>query len=210
LKNYYQILGLKESANTDEIKNAYRLYASKFHPDKHAGDKFFEERFVEIKEAYDILSDKNKRLKYDLASGMSIDLKENSNWNNDNKPDETNIKHYDSIFVCITSEYIEDKTAKIKYLLSDIHEITFKEQFMKFAVLIGVLGVSLGIYLAEYQEDMTNAIISLFFGFICFFFKNRYLCITNKSGEMTKISITAGEENKIYDVLIRLRLKNMP
>ena len=66
MKNYYQTLGLNPNATKDEIKKAYRIYASKFHPDKQDGDKFFEERFREIQEAYEILSDDKKRKKYDF------------------------------------------------------------------------------------------------------------------------------------------------
>ena len=65
MKNYYQILGLESNASKDEIKKAYRTYATKFHPDKQNGDKFFEERFKEILEAYEILSDDSKRANYD-------------------------------------------------------------------------------------------------------------------------------------------------
>ena len=65
-KNYYQTLGLEPNASTGEIKRAYRMYASKFHPDKQDGDEFFEERFKEILEAYQILSDEEKRTQYDL------------------------------------------------------------------------------------------------------------------------------------------------
>ncbi|PIZ05769.1 MAG: molecular chaperone DnaJ, partial [Flavobacteriales bacterium CG_4_10_14_0_8_um_filter_32_5] len=45
MKNYYQILNLSTDCNKDEIKKAYRMYATKFHPDKQNNDKFFEERF---------------------------------------------------------------------------------------------------------------------------------------------------------------------
>lgn len=55
MKEYYKILGLDENATVDEIRKAYKLYASKYHPDKHSGDKFFEERFKEIKNAYEYL-----------------------------------------------------------------------------------------------------------------------------------------------------------
>lgn len=65
MKDYYQILNLDRKANLEEIKKAYRLYASKFHPDKHQGDKFFEEKFKEILEAYEILSNQDKRNIYD-------------------------------------------------------------------------------------------------------------------------------------------------
>ncbi len=65
-KNYYQILGLEWNASFEDIRKAYRTYAAKFHPDKHEGDAFFEERFKEVKEAYEILSDPENRLKYDI------------------------------------------------------------------------------------------------------------------------------------------------
>ena len=55
MKNYYQILGLKEDASIQEIKTAYKIYAKKFHPDKHNGDSFFAEKFIEIQEAYEYL-----------------------------------------------------------------------------------------------------------------------------------------------------------
>lgn len=64
-KNYYQILGLSPDCGKDEIKKAYKSYALKFHPDKHGNDTFFEERFKEIKEAYDILNDESERKKFD-------------------------------------------------------------------------------------------------------------------------------------------------
>lgn len=64
-KNYYQILGLDPGANLEEIRHAFRLYSSKMHPDKHGDDKFFEERFKEILEAYEVLSDPEKKARYD-------------------------------------------------------------------------------------------------------------------------------------------------
>jgi len=64
-KNYYQTLGINQNASSEQIKKSYRLYASKFHPDKHKGDNFFEEKFKEIQEAYDVLSDSEKRKVYD-------------------------------------------------------------------------------------------------------------------------------------------------
>lgn len=65
MKNHYQTLGIKRDASSDDIKKAYRKLAQKFHPDKNDGDKFFEERFKEIQEAYEILSDLYEKGKYD-------------------------------------------------------------------------------------------------------------------------------------------------
>lgn len=61
-KNYYNILGVEKGANDEEIKKAYRKLAHKYHPDKEGGD---EAKFKEINEAYQILSDKQKRAQYD-------------------------------------------------------------------------------------------------------------------------------------------------
>ena len=65
MKNHYQTLGIKRDASTDDIKRAYRKLAQKFHPDKNDGDKFFEEIFKEIQEAYETLSDPYEKGKYD-------------------------------------------------------------------------------------------------------------------------------------------------
>lgn len=67
MKDYYYILGINENSNQNEIKKAYRKLSLKFHPDKNDGDKFFEERFKEITEAYEILNDSKKREYYDFV-----------------------------------------------------------------------------------------------------------------------------------------------
>lgn len=64
-KDYYDILGVKKDASADDIKKAYRKLAMKHHPDKNQGDAGAEERFKEISEAYDVLSDEGKRSNYD-------------------------------------------------------------------------------------------------------------------------------------------------
>lgn len=64
-RDYYEVLGVEKNANADEIKKAYRKAAIKFHPDKNPGDKEAEEKFKEAAEAYDVLSDSEKRAKYD-------------------------------------------------------------------------------------------------------------------------------------------------
>ncbi len=64
-KDYYKILGVKKDASKEEIKKAFRKLALKYHPDKNKGDKAAEEKFKEINEAYEVLSDDEKRKKYD-------------------------------------------------------------------------------------------------------------------------------------------------
>ncbi|MDE6142566.1 MAG: DnaJ domain-containing protein, partial [Muribaculaceae bacterium] len=64
-RDYYEVLGVSKTASADEIKKAYRKMAIKYHPDKNPGDKAAEEKFKEAAEAYDVLSDADKRARYD-------------------------------------------------------------------------------------------------------------------------------------------------
>ncbi len=72
-RDYYEVLGVERNADADTIKKAYRKAAIKYHPDKNPGDKQAEEKFKEAAEAYDVLSNADKRARYDRFghAGMS-------------------------------------------------------------------------------------------------------------------------------------------
>jgi molecular chaperone DnaJ len=72
-RDYYEVLGISKSASADEIKKAYRKVAMQYHPDRNPGDKSAEEKFKEAAEAYEVLSDQEKRAQYDRFghAGMS-------------------------------------------------------------------------------------------------------------------------------------------
>ncbi|MFN2938831.1 molecular chaperone DnaJ [Lachnospiraceae bacterium YH-ros2226] len=72
-RDYYEVLGVDRNADEDTIKKAYRKLAKKYHPDMHPGDKEAEEKFKEASEAYAVLSDKDKRAKYDQFGHAAFD-----------------------------------------------------------------------------------------------------------------------------------------
>ena len=72
-RDYYEVLGVQKSASADEIKKAYRKLAVKYHPDKNPGNKEAEEKFKEAAEAYSVLSDADKKAKYDQFGHAGVD-----------------------------------------------------------------------------------------------------------------------------------------
>lgn len=65
-RDYYEVLEIQKGASDDEIKKAYRKLAKKYHPDLNPDNKEAEMKFKEVNEAYEVLSDKEKRARYDL------------------------------------------------------------------------------------------------------------------------------------------------
>ncbi|MDY3928241.1 MAG: molecular chaperone DnaJ [Clostridia bacterium] len=72
-RDYYEVLGISKNATEDEIKKAYRKEAKKYHPDLHPGDKEAEAKFKEVNEAYEVLSDSEKKARYDQFGHAGVD-----------------------------------------------------------------------------------------------------------------------------------------
>lgn len=72
-RDYYEVMGVSRNASEDEIKKAYRSLAKKYHPDLNPGDKTAEQKFKEVNEAYEVLSDKDKRARYDQFGHAGVD-----------------------------------------------------------------------------------------------------------------------------------------
>lgn len=79
-RDYYEVLGVSQKANEQEIKSAYRRLAVQFHPDKNPGDAAAEERFKEAAEAYSVLSDAQQRARYDRFGHAGVSSSAGTNW----------------------------------------------------------------------------------------------------------------------------------
>ena len=72
-RDYYEVLGIDKSASQDDIKKAFRKQARLYHPDLHPDDKEAEAKFKEVNEAYEVLSDADKKAKYDQFGFAGVD-----------------------------------------------------------------------------------------------------------------------------------------
>lgn len=78
-EDYYKVLGVERTASQDDIKKAYRRLARKYHPDVNPGDKSAEEKFKQISEAFEVLSDTKKREVYDRFGSYSDNMADAAN-----------------------------------------------------------------------------------------------------------------------------------
>src|ERR1035437_4348965 len=96
-RDYYEILGVTKSATPEEIKKAYRKKAIQYHPDKNPGDKKSEENFKEAAEAYEVLSDSDKRQRYDQFGHAGVGSAAGG-FNGGNMNMEDIFSHFDDMF----------------------------------------------------------------------------------------------------------------
>lgn len=223
IKNYYQILGLKKDCSKEEIKKAYRIYATKFHPDKQNNDKFFEEKFKEIKEAYEILIDDSKREKFDF--NYSNSSKENySSYSNTNENSSTESQmnemakklkkikeaeeikrkkiYYTSKDLILNGLYLFHN--KISYKLSDYDKSTIRKndetQFGCFGVILIIIGILTITFLI--------GILFIFLGIGLLVYKEYFIILINKKGETLLIKGTKSKMKKISKIINKAIIEN--
>ena len=163
MKNYYEILGISKSASADEIKKAYRNLAFKYHPDRNSGDKAAEEKFKEINEAYDVLSDEKKRADYDsFGTGNSYSSRTNSSYNKSN--DFANEETFWNWFNGNTTNSYGNNNSYRNYYYQSTNSYNKKEEVVTRkslfkTLLYKILQVFVGLFL-------TNVLWIIPFGFI--------------------------------------------
>lgn len=163
MKNYYEILGISKSASADEIKKAYRNLAFKYHPDRNSGDKAAEEKFKEINEAYDVLSDEKKRADYDsFGTSNSYSSRTNSSYNKSN--DFANEEAFWNWFNGNTTNSYGNNNSYRNYYYQSTNSYNKKEEVVTRkslfkTLLYKILQVFVGLFL-------TNVLWIIPFGFI--------------------------------------------
>jgi curved DNA-binding protein CbpA len=136
MKDYYLILGIEPNATTGEIKQAYRKMSMKYHPDKNQGDKYFEERFKDIGEAFEILTNFETRKQYDYQWMRNFSNKNDNGTNNSQESkDKTKAQddntHKQAESLKIKEQLLNDKEQKLndreKGILIKEHKLNEKE-----------------------------------------------------------------------------------
>ena len=163
MKNYYEVLGISKTASADEIKKAYRNLAFKYHPDRNSGDKVAEEKFKEINEAYDVLSDEKKRADYDsFGTSNSHYSGTNNSYNRNN--DFTNEETFWNWFNGNTTNSYGSNNSYRNYYYQSTNSYNKKEDYVSKkslfkTLLYKILQVFVGLFL-------TNVLWIIPFGFI--------------------------------------------
>lgn len=163
MKNYYEILGISKTATADEIKKAYRNLAFKYHPDRNSGDKAAEEKFKEINEAYDVLSDEKKRADYNsFGTSNSHYSGTNNSYNRNN--DFTNEETFWNWFNGNTTNSYGNNNTYRNYYYQSTNSYNKKEDDVSRkslfkTLLYKILQVFVGLFL-------TNVLWIIPFGFI--------------------------------------------
>lgn len=188
-KNHYQTLGVSRSASHQEIKTAYKKLAKKFHPDKNNGDNYFEERFKEILEAYEVLTDLHKKEKYDIKydSFFNGQHKESSQQNTRKENPKPDFQEPDKDRVKRDREEAEKKEKERVANIKRNEELQFEDKAWIFVgnwMIPGILGIWMFIkYSSEGYTKKSNTVCSLtIFSLIALFIFTIILVLAGEAG----------------------------
>jgi molecular chaperone DnaJ len=124
--DYYEILGIQRSANEEEIKRAYRRLAMQYHPDRNPGSKEAENKFKEINEAYEVLSDSQKRADYDRSENQRKRGSTRNSWNFPGNRVEDFFDIFESFFTSSRRQSRSHRGSDLRYNLT----ISFEEAIL--------------------------------------------------------------------------------
>jgi curved DNA-binding protein CbpA len=153
MKNYYKTLRVNSTATLGEIKHSFRALAHQFHPDKNNGNLYTSEIFVEIKEAYDLLSDGFKRQKYDVEFEKYFPHYYNDYDNTETKSETLNVEEINFIF----SELNKFKTADYENIVLEELQKSLKECKEKLTSLKQKQNIKYSSYLDVSSTVVRNA-----------------------------------------------------
>ncbi|MCK9426466.1 MAG: DnaJ domain-containing protein [Ignavibacteriaceae bacterium] len=190
MKDLYYILGLSKSATIKEIREAFYKLSKKFHPDVNFGDKFFEQRFKDILEAYEILSDDEKRKNYDFAYNLKFNSNFNTYYENQNKNENNRSEHAHN-----SKENVRPENQEI------IRASSYKRMF-NFLVDISI------IYFAYRFFPQINFLI-----YFCSYYLLFELLFNRTIGKYftnTKVVSNNGEKASLKAILIRTMVRLIP
>lgn len=157
MKNHYQTLEIKRNAETKEIKQAYKKLALKFHPDKNNGDKYFEERFKEIQESYETLTNPQKKIEYDRDFDSFFSIKQKENQSQSKSTYENTNTSYSNQKETERKQEQKKKEDTEKSRVSNIKkntELAFEDKAWIFIANFTVIGSIIGLFmLIKYRAE---------------------------------------------------------
>ena len=162
MKTHYDILGISQDSSQEEIKKAYRVLSKKFHPDLNNGDDYFAGMFRQIKDAYDILSDTQKRSRYDHEIGINNVKREQSSQRQNTEPssnqdDDISRKKQRIVIITKATDYLEMMSKeRVAERLYNQAQSTPRKKYITFPKILFCVILYISIFIG-YKKSRTNS-----------------------------------------------------